>query len=151
MVATVNTVVHLRLLKSSMSGYFCLLLFDVIQTKWPEENIETLFWWNGEPWIYVHPLMSSASQCDVSSLNDVTPTKTVNLIFGPFPGSFLFIFGLFKETNSTFLQHINVKNVHTLYGAIIRTHDLLNTRSGLTSNEMFSQAYHWYLDKWKWL
>ena len=96
MVATVNTDVHLRLLKSSMSGYFCLLLFDVIKTKWPEENIETLFWWNGEPWIYVHPLMSSASRCDVSSLNDVIPTKTVNLIFGPFPGFFC-LFSVFSK------------------------------------------------------
>ena len=34
-----------------------------------------------------------------------------------------FIFGLFKQTSLQFLQQINVKNVHPVYGAWIRTHD----------------------------
>ena len=42
---------------------------------------------------------------------------------GPTPASFLFIFGLFKQTLQ-FLQY--VKNVHPVYGAGIRTHDLQN-------------------------
>ena len=33
-----------------------------------------------------------------------------------------FIFGLFKQT----IQQIYVKNIHPLYGAMIRTHDLRN-------------------------
>ena len=41
------------------------------------------------------------------------------------PGLFLFIFGLFKQTNNTILQQISVKNVH-VYSAGIRTHDLSN-------------------------
>ena len=42
---------------------------------------------------------------------------------GPTPASFSFIFGLFKQTLQ-FLQY--VKNVHPVYGAGIRTHDLQN-------------------------
>ena len=44
---------------------------------------------------------------------------------GPTPASFSFIFGLFKETLQ-FLQQINVKIVHPVYGARIRTHNLSN-------------------------
>ena len=44
---------------------------------------------------------------------------------GPTPASFSFIFGLFKQTLQ-FLQQINVKNVHPVYGAGIWTHDLWN-------------------------
>ena len=44
------------------------------------------------------------------------------------PGLFSFIFGLFKEAIQ-FLQKINVKNVHPVYGAGIQTHD--PTRPGL--------------------
>ena len=40
---------------------------------------------------------------------------------------FLFIFGLFKQTLLQFLQQINVKNVHSVSGAGIRTHNLLIT------------------------
>ena len=40
---------------------------------------------------------------------------TVFLTNGPTPASFSFIFGLFKQNK-----------VHTVYGAGIRTHDLLN-------------------------
>ena len=40
------------------------------------------------------------------------------------PGLF-FMFGLFKQTIQ-FLQQINVKNIHPIYGAGIRTHDLSN-------------------------
>ena len=41
-------------------------------------------------------------------------------------GLFLFIFVFFKQTLQ-FLQQINVKNVHPVHGAGIRTHDLQNT------------------------
>jgi len=41
------------------------------------------------------------------------------------PASFLFIFGLFKQTLQ-FLQQIKVKNVHPVYGAGNQTHDLWN-------------------------
>ena len=41
------------------------------------------------------------------------------------PGLFLFIFRLF-QTIFTILQQIYVKNVHPIYGAGIRTHDLQN-------------------------
>ena len=37
-----------------------------------------------------------------------------------------FIFGLFKETLSEILQQINMKNVHSVYGAGIQTHTLQN-------------------------
>ena len=37
-----------------------------------------------------------------------------------------FIFVLFKQTSVQFLQQIYVKNVHPLFGAGIRTHDLWN-------------------------
>ena len=43
----------------------------------------------------------------------------------PTPASYSFIFGLFKQTIQ-FLQQINEKNVHPVYGARIQTHDLLN-------------------------
>ena len=42
------------------------------------------------------------------------------------PASFSFIFGLFKQISLQFLQQIYVKNVHPVYGAGIRTHDLQN-------------------------
>ena len=41
------------------------------------------------------------------------------------PGLFSFIFGLFKQT-LIFLQQIDVKKVHPVYGAGIRTHDHWN-------------------------
>ena len=44
---------------------------------------------------------------------------------GPTPASFPFIFGLFKRTLLQFLQQINVKNVHPVCGAGIRTHNLM--------------------------
>ena len=37
-----------------------------------------------------------------------------------------FIFGLFKQTSLQILQQINVKNVHPVYGAGFRTHNLQN-------------------------
>ena len=40
---------------------------------------------------------------------------------------FVLIFGLFKQTLLQFLQQINVKNVHPVSGARIRTHNLLIT------------------------
>ena len=42
------------------------------------------------------------------------------------PGLFFVYFRLFKQTLQ-FLQQINVKNVHPIYGARIRTHDLQYT------------------------
>ena len=39
------------------------------------------------------------------------------------PAPLSFIFGLFKQTIQ-FLQQINVKNVHPVYGAKIQPHDL---------------------------
>ena len=41
------------------------------------------------------------------------------------PSLFFIYFRLLKQTLQ-FLQQINVKNVHPVYGAGIRTHDLLN-------------------------
>ena len=42
------------------------------------------------------------------------------------PSSFSFIFGLFQTNIYTILQQINVKNVHPVYGTVIRTLDLQN-------------------------
>ena len=58
------------------------------------------------------------------------PSKILefNYVFlknGPTPASFPFIFGLFKRTLLQFLQQINVKNVHPVFGAGIRTHNLM--------------------------
>ena len=47
---------------------------------------------------------------------------------GPTPASFSFIFDLFKQTSLQYLQQKNVKIVHPIYGAGIRTHDLQNMR-----------------------
>ena len=44
---------------------------------------------------------------------------------GPTPAS-LIIYFLFKQTLLQILQQINVKNVHPVYGAGIRTHNLQN-------------------------
>ena len=61
---------------------------------------------------------------------------------GPTPASLLFIFSLLKQTLQ-FLQQLYVKNVHPVYFAGIRTHDLWNvslfpvpitTRPGLPPN-----------------
>ena len=43
------------------------------------------------------------------------------------PRPLSFIFGLFKQILLQFLQQINVKNVHPVSGAGIRTHNLLIT------------------------
>ena len=68
------------------------------------------------------------------------PTEYVCILFNSFSGQsvnmivfnkkmghplFCFIFGLFKETLQ-YLQQINVKNVHPVYGAESQTHDLWN-------------------------
>ena len=39
---------------------------------------------------------------------------------------FSFVFGLFNQISLQILQQIYVKNVHLVYGAGIRTHDLRN-------------------------
>ena len=41
---------------------------------------------------------------------------------------FIFIYILFKQTIQ-FLQQINVKNIHPVYGPGIQTHNLLNMSS----------------------
>ena len=46
-------------------------------------------------------------------------------INGPSPASFSMIFGVF-QTNITFLQQNNEKNVHPVQSARIQTHDLWN-------------------------
>ena len=48
---------------------------------------------------------------------------SIFLKMGQTPASFSFIFDLFKQTIQ-FLQQINVKNVHPVYGAGIRIHGL---------------------------
>ena len=53
--------------------------------------------------------------------------KQIIFLSGPSPASYSFIFVLFhrnKNKQYTFLQLINVKNVHTIYSAGIRTHNL---------------------------
>ena len=45
---------------------------------------------------------------------------------GPTLASFSFIFGLFIQTSLQFLEQLCVKNVHPVYGASIRTHNLWN-------------------------
>ena len=48
------------------------------------------------------------------------PLSRNTFLNGPNPASFLFIFGLFKQTLLQFLQHLNVKNVHPVSGAGIQ-------------------------------
>ena len=57
----------------------------------------------------------------------VQPAPSTKLVFlnGPTRSLFSFIFGLFKQTVQ-FLQQINVKNDHPIYGAGIWTHNLPN-------------------------
>ena len=49
---------------------------------------------------------------------------------GPIPASFSFIFVF---SNTQFLQQINLKNVHPVYGSGIRTHDLWNMSPPITT------------------
>ena len=42
------------------------------------------------------------------------------------PGLFFIYFRLFKQISIQFLQQINVKNVHPVYGAGIQTQELWN-------------------------
>ena len=53
--------------------------------------------------------------------------KFIKIVFlnGPSPGLYLIYFRLFEQTLQ-FLQQINVKNVHAVYGAGVRTHNLWN-------------------------
>ena len=71
------------------------------------------------------------------------------------PRPFLIYFRLFKDTLQ-FLQQINVKNLHPVYSAGIRTHDLWNitTRPGLPPGkinfthldaQMYLKCIHKYL------
>ena len=55
-----------------------------------------------------------------------TKWRAMFLKNGPYLASFSIIFGLFKQTSLQFLQQINVKIVHPVYGAGIRTHNLQN-------------------------
>ena len=64
------------------------------------------------------------------------------------PASFLFYFRLFKQTLQ-FLQQIYVKNVHPVYGAGIRTHDLWNmllhqTRAPAQSVPLVTLLTKWF-------
>ena len=72
-----------------------------------------------------------------TTITNPEPTSTQGTVIHPsqvrkniikkwaIPGLFLFILSLF-QTNITFLQQINVKNVHPEYGAWIRTEDFQN-------------------------
>ena len=51
----------------------------------------------------------------------------------PSPATFSFIFGLFKQTNITILQQINIKNVHLVAGAEIQTDDFHNVSPPITT------------------
>ena len=71
-------------------------------------------------------------QSDWFNYNSFTTNKQIVTYFlyffkkmGHPLASFSFIFYLFKQTIQ-FLQQINLKNVHPVYGAGIRTHGLLN-------------------------
>ena len=61
---------------------------------------------------------------NVELRDQVTMQLIIFFLNGPSPASFSFIFVF--SNNFTILQ-INVKNVHSVYGAGIRTYDLLNT------------------------
>ena len=61
----------------------------------------------------------------------------------------MFIFGLFQTNINTILQQINVKNVHPVYGAGIRTHQALEhesppitTRPGLLHTLALPLVFH---------
>ena len=71
-----------------------------------------------EPWT----ADESTEQWPPPSISKVMQNYFLNR---PTPASFSFIFGLPKQTLQ-FLQQINVKNVHPVYGAGIRTHNLQN-------------------------
>ena len=45
---------------------------------------------------------------------------------GPYPASFSFIFGLFKQKSIQIYNKLMWKNVHPVYGSGIWTHDLQN-------------------------
>ena len=70
---------------------------------------------------------SSPSSNELHGIPTYTASHFLFLKDGPTTASFLFIFGLFKQTIH-FLQQINVKkcHVHPISGAGIRTHDLWN-------------------------
>ena len=52
--------------------------------------------------------------------------KNVIFLKWAIPGLFPFNFGLCQTNINTILQQINVKNIHPVYDAGIRTHDLQN-------------------------
>ena len=54
-------------------------------------------------------------------------TRFISILKMGNPGLFFAYFRLFKQ-KLQFLQQINVKNVHPVYGAGIGTHDLRNMR-----------------------
>ena len=70
---------------------------------------------------YQQSLVNFASE----NLNHYSPYRFFFKKNGPTPASFSFISGLFKETIQ-FVQQINVKNVHPVCVAGIRTHDFSN-------------------------
>ena len=60
--------------------------------------------------------------CSVNCVTTTAPSLRY-MKNGPFLASFSFIF-VFPNKTLQFLQEINVKNVHPVYSAGIRTHDL---------------------------
>ena len=60
------------------------------------------------------------------NLGSRSVSLNIQLKNGPSATSFTFIFGLFQINIKIFLQQINVKNVHPIYDARNRTHDLQN-------------------------
>ena len=75
-------------------------------------------------WENVLPILLKVDQC-----GHTDASQFERMLFSfflkkwPTPASFSFIFGHFKQTLQ-FLQQINVKNVHLVYGTGYRTHDL---------------------------
>ena len=73
-------------------------------------------------------MLTFVNVIDSRLLNRKDKCRNFNVFFKnwPTPASFSFIFGLFQTNIITILQQIYVKNVHPVYGAGIRTHDLWN-------------------------
>ena len=85
----------------------------------PQTRTSGFYWGRQCSWT-----LTSVNSIEASNIHSFWPyhilfKKWVN------PGPFSFIFGLFKQTVQ-FLQQINVKNDHPIYGAGIWTHNLPN-------------------------
>ena len=79
----------------------------------------------------------------IMNLNFLDFMGDFSFLYGPTPASISFLFGPFRQTIQ-FVQQINVKSIHPVYGAGIRTHDLSNITHGgltaLTSNICINQC-----------